>query len=55
MAIMNVSNYTFIADQDLLGQGQYGRVYRAHNTQNHRELCALKLVQRSTSYDQEKM
>ena len=55
MAILNISNYTFIVDQDLLGQGQFGRVFRAHNTQNNNQLCALKLVQRSTSFSQEKI
>ncbi len=47
MEIMNVNNYTFMANQDLLGEGQFGRVYRAHNNKNHRKLCVLKLVKRS--------
>ncbi len=33
---MNIRNYTLIADQILLGQGQFGRVYRGQKTQNHR-------------------
>jgi hypothetical protein len=25
------------------GEGQFGRLYRAHNTRKHRQLCVLKL------------
>ncbi len=44
---MNVKNYTSMANQDLLEEGQFGRVYCTHNTRNHRKLCILKLVKRS--------
>ncbi len=45
---MNINKYTLITNQDLHGEGQFGCVYRAHNTMNHRQLCVLKLVRGST-------
>jgi hypothetical protein len=36
MVIMDIKNYTLVANQDSLAQGQFGRVFTVQNTQKHR-------------------
>jgi serine/threonine protein kinase len=37
----------FIIEKNLLGRGQYGEVYRAHDKKDHNKLYACKIIKNS--------
>jgi len=47
MASSRINNYLFDEHQDKLGEGQYGKVYRARDISMQGKTYALKLLHRS--------